>query len=115
MASRNLKNIVSRAGEYLMGAYPGTHELILYGKAAEPVVLRNRGTETHLSAEDIRQHVLTFVAEHPDEFEGSVRAITALWDLDRENHLNHGIHTFSLSQKERTAIRQAVTESENAR
>jgi hypothetical protein len=111
MTSR-LKNVKTPAGSYDYGSYPGEHELILYGKAAEPAVLKGRGTETHLSAEDIREHVLVFVAEHPDEFEGSVRAITELWDKDRENHLNHGIHTFSLSDRERRAIRQAVTERE---
>jgi len=102
----SLKNIVTRPGDYDYGSYPGDHELILYGRAAAPAVLARRGTETHLSADDIRKHVLVFIAEHPDEFGPAVRAITALWDDTDLDRLNQGIHTFSLTERERKSLRQ---------
>ena len=108
----SLKNIVTRAGAYDYGSYPGEHELVLYGKAAKPAVLTRRGTETHLSAADIREHVLTFVAEHPDEFAPAIEAITRLWEDSDLEHLNHGIHTFSYPYTERGRLRRAITESE---
>lgn len=110
----SLKNIVTRPGSYDYGSYPGEHELILYGKADSPAVLKRRGTETHLSADDIREHVLVFLAEHPDEFGPALRAIVELWDKTDLDRLNEGIHTFSLSDRERVAFRRAATESENA-
>jgi len=108
--SRTTKPVSVPAGSYSTSFFPGSHTVVLHGKADSPAVLKGKPVDATLSPDDIR-HILGWVALHPDEYGPALRAIVAEWADQEQNmttDLDHEVHTSWLSTTRRDRLARAA-------